>query len=194
MSSLYTSRSYQRVLLISEEVARNQYEDQIKVEHLLLALLREEDMPTAKLAQQYGLTYATYYQLKDQQFNENLLSGLNQETLQTLKKYGRVLTQEAMEGLLDPVIGREEETRDTIRILSRRIKNNPVLIGEAGVGKTAIVEGLVQRIAKGDVPDALKDKVVFSLDMTALVAGAKYRGDFEQRLKASLLFGLADFL
>lgn len=186
LTSLYTSRSYQRALLISEEVARNQYEDQIKVEHLLLALLREEDMPTAKLAQQYGLTYTTYYQLKGQQFNENLLSGLNQETLQTLKKYGRVLTQEAMEGLLDPVIGREEETRDMIRILSRRIKNNPVLIGEAGVGKTAIVEGLVQRIAKGDVPDALKDKVVFSLDMTALVAGAKYRGDFEERLKKIL--------
>lgn len=186
ISSLYTSRSYQRALLIAEEISRNQFEEKIKTEHLVLALLREADMPTAKLAATHGLTYQNFNELVAKKFNEYLLKGVDQETIINLEKYGTVLTKEAIEGRLDPVIGREEETRNAIRILSRRIKNNPVLIGDAGVGKTAIVEGIVQRIVAGDVPDDLKDKIIFSLDMTALVAGAKYRGDFEERLKKIL--------
>lgn len=186
ISSLYTSRSYQRALLIAEEISRNQFEEKIKTEHLMLALLREADMPTAKLAGVHGLTYKNFNELVAKKFNEYLLKGVDQETIIKLEKYGTVLTKEAIEGRLDPVIGREEETRNAIRILSRRIKNNPVLIGDAGVGKTAIVEGIVQRIVAGDVPDDLKDKIIFSLDMTSLVAGAKYRGDFEERLKKIL--------
>ena len=186
ISSLYTSRSYQRALLIAEEISRNQFEEKIKIEHLLLALLRESDMPTAKLARLHGLTYKNLNELVAKKFNEYLLKGVDQETIINLEKYGTVLTKEAIEGRLDPVIGRDTETRNAIRILSRRIKNNPVLIGDAGVGKTAIVEGIVQRIVAGDVPDDLKDKVIFSLDMTSLVAGAKYRGDFEERLKKIL--------
>lgn len=186
ISSLYTSRSYQRALLIAEEISRNQFEEKIKTEHLMLALLREADMPTAKLAGVKGLTYNKFNELVAKKFNEYLLKGVDQETIIKLEKYGTVLTKEAIEGRLDPVIGREEETRNAIRILSRRIKNNPVLIGDAGVGKTAIVEGIVQRIVAGDVPDDLKDKIIFSLDMTSLVAGAKYRGDFEERLKRIL--------
>ena len=186
ITSLYTSRSYQRALLIAEEISRNQFEEKIKIEHLVLALLRESDMPTAKLAKTHGLTYENFNELVAKKFNEYLLKGVDQETIIKLEKYGTVLTKEAIEGRLDPVIGREEETRNAIRILSRRIKNNPVLIGDAGVGKTAIVEGIVQRIVAGDVPDDLKDKIIFSLDMTSLVAGAKYRGDFEERLKKIL--------
>ena len=186
VTSLYTSRSYQRALLIAEEISRNQFEEKIKIEHLLLALLREADMPTAKLAKTHGLTYEKLNELVAKKFNEYLLKGVDQETIIKLEQYGTVLTKEAIEGRLDPVIGREEETRNAIRILSRRIKNNPVLIGDAGVGKTAIVEGIVQRIVAGDVPDDLKDKIIFSLDMTSLVAGAKYRGDFEERLKKIL--------
>lgn len=186
ISSLYTSRSYQRALLIAEEISRNQFEEKIKIEHLMLALLREPDMPTAKLANLHGLTYKNLNELVAKKFNEYLLKGVDQETIINLEKYGTVLTKEAIEGRLDPVIGRDAETRNAIRILSRRIKNNPVLIGDAGVGKTAIVEGIVQRIVAGDVPDDLKDKVIFSLDMTSLVAGAKYRGDFEERLKKIL--------
>lgn len=186
ISSLYTSRSYQRALLIAEEISRNQFEEKIKIEHLMLALLRESDMPTAKLAGLHGLTYKNLNELVAKKFNEYLLRGVDQETIIKLEKYGTVLTKEAIEGRLDPVIGRDAETRNAIRILSRRIKNNPVLIGDAGVGKTAIVEGIVQRIVAGDVPDDLKDKIIFSLDMTSLVAGAKYRGDFEERLKKIL--------
>ena len=170
ISSLYTSRSYQRALLIAEEISRNQFEEKIKTEHLMLALLREADMPTAKLAATHGLTYKNFNELVAKKFNEYLLKGVDQETIINLEKYGTVLTKEAIEGRLDPVIGREEETRTAIRILSRRIKNNPVLIGDAGVGKTAIVEGIVQRIVAGDVPDDLKDKIIFSLDMTSPVS------------------------
>ena len=125
-------------------------------------------------------------QFVSRKFNEQFLNGIAKETIANLEKYGRNLTKEAIEGKLDPVIGRDEETRSAIRVLSRRIKNNPILIGEAGVGKTAIVEGIVQRIVQGDVPDNLKNRMVFSLDMTSLVAGTKYRGDFEDRLKKIL--------
>ncbi|WP_455256555.1 ATP-dependent Clp protease ATP-binding subunit, partial [Peptoniphilus asaccharolyticus] len=186
VSNLYVSRSYQRVLLISEEISRNLYEEMITTEHLLLALLRENDIASAKLAMLFKVDYESFMKYVSKKFNEAFLSGVSQETILNLEKYGRNLTKEVLEGKLDPVIGREEETRSAIRVLTRRIKNNPVLIGEAGVGKTAIVEGIVQRIVRGDVPDNLKERIIFSLDMTALIAGAKYRGDFEERLKKLL--------
>lgn len=186
VTNLYTSRSYQRALLISDEISRNLFEERITSEHLLLAILREEDMASSKLAKIHGLTYTELRNFIADKFNESFLSGVAKESIIELRKYGRNLTEEALEGKLDPVIGREDEERSAIRILSRRIKNNPVLIGEAGVGKTAIVEGIVQRIVRGDVPDNLKGKIVFSLDMGSLIAGAKYRGDFEERLKKIL--------
>ena len=186
ISSLYVSRNYQKVLLISEEISRNLFEDLIYIEHLFLALLRDKEMASAKLANLYGISFEDFMQYISQKFNESFMDTVAKETLLSLEKYGRNLTKEALEGKLDPVIGREEETRSAIRILSRRIKNNPILIGEAGVGKTAIVEGIVTRIVKGDVADNLKGRIVFSLDMTSLVAGTKYRGDFEDRLKRIL--------
>ena len=169
VSNLYVSRSYQKVLLVSEELCRNLFEEKINLDHIFLALLKENFM-----------------QFVSRKFNEQFLNGIAKETIASFEKYGRNLTKEAIEGKLDPVIGRGEETRSSIRVLSRRIKNNPILIGEAGVGKTAIVEGIVQRIVKGDVPDNLKNRIVFSLDMTSLVAGTKFRGDFEDRLKKIL--------
>lgn len=186
ITNLYTSRSYQRALLISDEISRNLFEEYITSEHILLATLREDDMPSSKLAKLHGLTYTELRNLISNKFNESFMSGVAQESIIQLSKFGRNLTAEALEGKLDPVIGREDEERRAIRILSRRIKNNPVLIGEAGVGKTAIVEGIVQRIVRGDVPDNLKEKIVFSLDMGSLIAGAKYRGDFEERLQKIL--------
>lgn len=186
INGLYTSRSYQKVFLMSEEISRSLYEENISTIHILLALLKEMDMASAKLGNLYGLNYNTFRNFIANKFNEAFLNGISKETMIELNKYGRNLTQEALDGKLDPVIGREEEIRSAIRVLSRRIKNNPILIGEAGVGKTAIVEGIVQRIVKEDVPDNLKEKIIFSLDMTALIAGAKYRGDFEERLKRIL--------
>lgn len=186
ITNLYTSRSYQRALLISDEISRNLFEEYITSEHILLATLREDDMLSSKLAKLHGLTYTELRNLISNKFNESFMLGVAQESIIQLSKFGRNLTAEALEGKLDPVIGREDEERSAIRILSRRIKNNPVLIGEAGVGKTAIVEGIVQRIVRGDVPDNLKEKIVFSLDMGSLIAGAKYRGDFEERLQKIL--------
>lgn len=186
VSNLYVSRSYQKVLLISKEESRNMFEDLVYVDHIFLALLKVTDGQSAKLSLLYDIDYDKFIQYLLQKFNESFIKGVSQETMKSLEKYGRNMTKEAIEEKLDPVIGREEETRTAIRILSRRIKNNPVLIGEAGVGKTAIVEGIVQRIVRGDVPDNLKGKVVFSLDMASLVAGTKYRGDFEDRLKRIL--------
>ena len=186
VQGLYVSRSYQKILLVSEEISRNLFEDSVSIRHIFLAILKEANNSSAKLLNLYDIDYDKFMQFVSKSFNESFFDGVSKETLSTLDKYGRNMTDEALERKLDPVIGREEETRSAVRILSRRIKNNPILIGEPGVGKTAIVEGLVQRIVKGDVPDDLKGRVVFALDMTSLLAGAKYRGDFEDRLKRVL--------
>ena len=186
VQGLYVSRPYQKILLVSEEISRNLFEDSVSIRHIFLAILKEADNSSAKLLNLYDIDYDKFMQFVSKNFNESFFDGVSKETLSTLDKYGRNMTDEALERKLDPVIGREEETRSAVRILSRRIKNNPILIGEPGVGKTAIVEGLVQRIVKEDVPDDLKGRVVFALDMTSLLAGAKYRGDFEDRLKRVL--------
>ena len=186
VSNLYVSRSYQKVLLVAEELCRNLFEEKINLDHIFLALLKETETTSSKILGKHDLDYENFMQFVSRKFNEQFLNGIAKETIASLEKYGRNLTKEAIEGKLDPVIGRGEETRSSIRVLSRRIKNNPILIGEAGVGKTAIVEGIVQRIVKGDVPDNLKNRIVFSLDMTSLVAGTKFRGDFEDRLKKIL--------
>ncbi|WBW49345.1 AAA family ATPase [Peptoniphilus equinus] len=186
VSKLYVSRSYQRMLVLAEEIARSRFESTVSVTTLFLALLKDEDMAAAKLIGRYHITFETLNQELLRRDKERLAKGISEEDLKILLQYGRNLTDEARAGKLDPIIGREQETESCIRILSRRIKNNPVLIGESGVGKTAIVEGLVQQIDAGNVPEGLQDKIVFSLNMTSLIAGAKYRGDFEDRLKKVL--------
>ncbi|MDO5027723.1 MAG: ATP-dependent Clp protease ATP-binding subunit [Bacillota bacterium] len=182
VTKLYLSKSYQRMLLSAQEISRTMYDSKVSTNHMLLAILKGDDL-AANLAAKYGLTFDSFQGALMDRYNQDLIDGVSVEALKTLDKYGRNLTQEAIDGKLDPVIGRDKELTSLIRVLSRRLKNNPILIGEAGVGKTAIVEGLVQRIVKKDLPDILQDKIVFALDMTSLVAGAKYRGDFEERLQ-----------
>ncbi len=185
---LYANRRLGNLLLQAEDEAKKLKDDYVSVEHILLAAVAEgERTAVGRLLDKHGLSREKLLQVLTQVRGQQRVTSQDPEaTYEALEKYGRDLVEEVKHGKLDPVIGRDEEIRRVIRILSRKTKNNPVLIGEPGVGKTAIVEGLAHRIVRGDVPEGLKDKTIFSLDMGALVAGAKYRGEFEERLKAVL--------
>src|SRR5215216_4148753 len=181
------SPQLRKVLVRAHDEIQQFRDEYVSAEHLLLALIEVGGGAVERILRQAGVTREALLQALIQVRGSQRVTSQNPEsTYASLEKYGRDLTQSARQGKLDPVIGRDEEIRRVIQILSRRTKNNPVLIGEPGVGKTAIVEGLAQRILRGDVPEALKDKKLASLDMGALVAGAKYRGEFEDRLKAVL--------
>ncbi|MBQ6798519.1 MAG: AAA family ATPase, partial [Oscillospiraceae bacterium] len=183
----YIARAVDAALNQAETVAESMRDEFISVEHLFLALLDVPDAAVKKLLDTYRIRREAAMQaLQSVRGNQRVTSDSPEDTYDALQKYGTDLVKRAREKKMDPVIGRDDEIRNVIRILSRKTKNNPCLIGEPGVGKTAIAEGLAQRIVKGDVPKTLQDKTIFSLDMGALIAGAKYRGEFEERLKAVL--------
>ena len=183
----YIGQYLNKALINAEDEAKAMGDEYVSVEHLFLAMLKNPSPSMKKLFQEYGITRERFLQaLSTVRGNQRVTTDNPEATYDTLEKYGQDIVEKARNQKMDPVIGRDTEIRNVVRILSRKTKNNPVLIGEPGVGKTAVVEGLAQRIANGDVPESLKDKTIFSLDMGALVAGAKYRGEFEERIRVLL--------